>query len=47
MLSITVLITSLLGTASALKNGVGKLPKMGYDSMVVTFPLQLRRTKKI
>lgn len=28
-----VLIASLLGTSSALNNCVGKLPKMGYDSI--------------
>lgn len=35
MLTSVVLAATLAGAATALNNGVGKLPKMGYNS---TFP---------
>lgn len=39
MLTSVVLAATLTGAATALNNGVGKLPKMGYNS---TFPYSLR-----
>lgn len=32
MLSLALLVAGLAGPATALNNGVGKLPKMGYDT---------------
>jgi hypothetical protein len=34
-MSVAILIASLVGSVVALNNGVGKLPKMGYDSIYV------------
>lgn len=33
MLSFALLAAALSGSAAGLNNGVGKLPKMGYNSM--------------